>query len=109
MTTSEITVKRIFKTIRTLNPIVHNYGKGRVIVEDQGSTDEARRIMPYLGEGSLAKKIVSTSSRFSEKQLWVVAYELMKSEEYKQMLIAEWTELYGGDDFDDDEIDYLYY
>lgn len=108
MTTSEITVKRIFKSISTLNSTIHNYGKGRVIVEDQGATDEARRIMPYLGEDSLAKKIVSTSSRFSEKQLWVVAYELMKSEAYKQMLIAEWTELYGGDDFDDDEIDYLY-
>jgi len=46
-----------------------------------------REIEGYLPEDSLAMKIIrSTSERFTEKQLWVVAYELQKNAEYCAML-----------------------
>lgn len=31
----------------------------------------------------------------SVKQTWVVAYELMKNDEYKQTMIADYEEMYG--------------
>lgn len=42
-----------------------------------------REIVGYLPENSLAMTIIrSTRGRFTDKQLWVVAYELQKNAEY---------------------------
>lgn len=42
-----------------------------------------REIVGYLPEDSLAMTIIrSTRGRFTDKQLWVVAYELQKNAEY---------------------------
>lgn len=106
MTTNDITVKVIFKSLN-LNAIAHSYGGGRTLIDDSASTSSARSILNYLPEDSLASKIVRGTSYFSTKQQWVIAYELMKSEAYKAALVAELKETYG-DDVEMEDIDYMF-
>lgn len=92
MTTQDITVKYIRKQLNLLNPIVYDFGHGRKTTMECSTTP----LFKYLGEQSLAMKIYkSNPSRYSDKQLWVIAYELMKSEEFKQILVDELEEMYG--------------
>lgn len=92
MKTQDITVKYIRKQLNLLNPIVHDYGHGRTTTQECGYMS----LVNFLGEQSLAMKIYkSNPSRYSDKQLWVIAYELMKCEEFKQILVNELEEMYG--------------
>ena len=49
-----------------------------------------QEVIESVGKESLAHKIMSSSNgEFSEKQLWVIAYELMKNEAYVSKLADE--------------------
>lgn len=69
-----------------LNPNVSSISSIGSFIDqnDQQTADFVmKEIMGYLPHESLAWKIItSTTGRFSEKQLWVIAYELQKNAEY---------------------------
>lgn len=80
------TLKNIFAQVSMMNPTV-NYMSSIGEYVDSNAQQLAdyviREIMDYLPHESLAWKIItSTTGRFSEKQLWVIAYELQKNAEY---------------------------
>lgn len=93
MTTNDITVKMIYRNVEQCNSdystITNSYNEG-------SSYLAAGNIMSYLPESSLAYKIIKDMKHtLSVKQTWVIAYQLMKSEEYKQSLIAYYEDMYG--------------
>ena len=80
------TLKEIFQQVSMMNPTV-NYMSSIGEYVDSNAQQLAdyviRETMGYLPEDSLAMKIIrSTRGRFTDKQLWVVAYELQKNVEY---------------------------
>jgi hypothetical protein len=80
------TLKEIFQDVSMMNPTV-NYMSSIGEYVDSNAQQLAdyviREIVGYLPEDSLAMKIIrSTRGRFTDKQLWVVAYELQKNDEY---------------------------
>lgn len=100
MKTEDITVKMIYRNVAmcnsTYSTITNDY--------NDGNTNEVKgSIMGFLPERSLAYKIIKDMKHtLSVKQTWVVAYELMKSEEYKQSLITYYEDMYGeGVDVED--------
>jgi len=83
------TAKQIFSEIQILNPIVSTVSSlGSFVTEfDQSVSDMvARDLMVFIPENTLAYKIISTSTRFTDKQLWVIAFELEKNEDYATKL-----------------------
>lgn len=75
------TLKEIFQDVSMMNPTV-NYMSSNGEYVDSNAQQLAdyviREIVGYLPEDSLAMTIIrSTRGRFTEKQLWVVAYELL--------------------------------
>lgn len=86
------TVKQIFNKIQTLNPVTsHVSSMGAFVTEFNQSVSDmvSRDLMNFIPENTLAYKIISTTSRFTDKQLWVIAFELEKNEEYATQLGAE--------------------
>ncbi len=84
-----ITVKQVFYDIQSLNPSTSTISSLGTFVSSQNqqlADAEAKKIMSYLPKESLAYKIVSTANKFSDKQLWVIAYELVKNKEYQKDL-----------------------
>ncbi len=80
------TLKEIFQDVSMMNPTV-NYMSSIGEYVDSNAQQLAdyviREIVGYLPEDSLAMTIIrSTRGRFTDKQLWVVAYELQKNAEY---------------------------
>jgi hypothetical protein len=83
------TAKQIFSEIQTLNPIVSTVSSlGSFVTEFNQSVSDmvARNLMVFIPENTLAYKIISTSTRFTDKQLWVIAFELEKNEDYATKL-----------------------
>lgn len=88
-------VKKIFDHIQMLNPRTE-YALGYDYVSEQAqqvSAALAQELVQYLPESSLAYRILHETSRFSVKQLWVIAYQLQKNEDYCQHLEAELAEI----------------
>lgn len=84
-----ITAKQAFADIQSLNPsasIISSIGTFVSSQNQQIADDKAKEIMGYLPKDSLAYKIVSSASKFSDKQLWVIAYELVKNKDYQKYL-----------------------
>jgi hypothetical protein len=82
------TVANIFQTIKGINPQTNSYG-----YVDNSGDQQAQfmidQVRPFLPTDSLAYKILtSTMGTFSEKQIWVIAYELMKNADYVAYLTA---------------------
>lgn len=105
-TTINPTVKDIFNRINGLNASgYHAYGEKfsgyRNPMMDNIARDAELEIEGNLPEGTLASKIYNDrkGKAFSIKQLWVIAYELMKNEAYinkvRNEMIAEEAELHG--------------
>lgn len=88
MTTSTLktaTVKQIFNHISMLNPTVSEISSmGRFVsaTNQQVSDDIRSEILNSVSENSLAYKIAHTANQFTDKQLWVIAFELEKNEEF---------------------------
>lgn len=80
------TLKNIFTQVSMMNPQVSVISSLGFFIDpnNQQTADfVTKEIMGYLPHESLAWKIItSTTGRFSEKQLWVIAYELQKNAEY---------------------------
>lgn len=84
-----ITVKQAFADVQSLNPSTSTVSSIGTFVSSQNqqiADAKAKEIMGYLPKDSLAYKIVSSASKFSDKQLWVIAYELIKNEDYQKDL-----------------------
>ena len=81
------TVKQIFDYISGMNPTVSTISSMGSFVSNQNqqvADGIKNEVVASLNEGSVAYKIATTSERFSEKQLWVIAYELIKNEDLSQ-------------------------
>lgn len=83
------TVKNIFDYIQTLNPTVSCVSSLGHFVDNnnlQTSLYFAGKIEGYLPKGTLARTILDevdiTRRSYSSKQLWVIAYQLIKSEDF---------------------------
>ncbi|MBR4552903.1 MAG: hypothetical protein IKO20_04185 [Bacteroidaceae bacterium] len=72
------TVSNIFNAIQGLNTVTTDiYGDFTVQAGAQEKAEDIRsEIRDYISADSLAAKILATATRFSEKQLRVIAYEL---------------------------------
>ncbi|MBF0651254.1 hypothetical protein IR083_20765 [Dysgonomonas sp. GY75] len=88
------TLKQIKEEIGYINPSVTTISSlgDMVTAQAQQMADSViASIMPYIPVDSTAYKVLisNTGDRFSDKQLWVIAYQLEKSSEYCEKLGAE--------------------
>lgn len=97
---SNITVKDIYSEISTLN--AGGYYRNERGMGSQMADNTYGSIVSFLPKDSLAHKIITTTKSFSSKQLWVIAYELIKSEAYVAELIAA-NRQYNLDMYGDEE------
>lgn len=90
-----INASNIFNRIQSMNPSVSTVSSiGSFISSQNEQVAEmvTNNIIKLLPSDSLAYKIAtSISSRFTEKQLWVIAFELEKNEDYKKELETEYS------------------
>lgn len=78
-------VNQIFNRIKMLNPTVSEISSMGSFVSqaNQDVADSIRQeVYSALPAQSLAYKILNSTDKFSEKQLWVIAFELEKNEAY---------------------------
>lgn len=86
-------VNAIFSNIQSLNATKMAVSSIGTFVDDdakarqENTLDEVVRNI--IDKNSLAYKIATTSTRFSEKQLWVIAFELAKNTEYANGMLSE--------------------
>lgn len=90
-------VAQIFNNIKMMNPKSTMISSmGEIITEDAKQTAQyvINETVEYLPAESLAMKIIREGNwPFTEKQLWVIAYELVKNPEYVAKMEAEAKEL----------------
>jgi len=89
-----ITIKDIYNQVSYINPSVSTVSSIGSFVEEinrQVANSFRSKLMAYLPTSSLAYKIISENLKdfFSEKQMWVIAYELQKNAEYVAKLQVE--------------------
>ena len=89
-----ITIKDIYNDVSYINPSVSTISSIGDFIEEssrQVAQSVRIRIAKILPQGTLAHKIVTENLNdfFSERQLWVIAYELQKNEEYVSNLANE--------------------
>ena len=89
-----ITIKDIYNDVSYINPSVSTISSIGEFIEEssrQVALSVRSRIAKILPQGTLAHKIVTENLNdfFSERQLWVIAYELQKNEEYVSNLANE--------------------
>ena len=90
-------VAQIFNNIKMMNPKSTMISSmGEIITEDAKQTAQyvINETVEYLSADSLAMKIIREGNwPFTEKQLWLIAYELVKNPEYVAKMEAETKEL----------------
>jgi hypothetical protein len=89
---SDVTVKQIFSNIQSLNPSTSTISSIGTFVSSQNqqiADDKVREIMGFLPKDSLAYKIITSADKFTDKQLWVISFELEKNDKYKKHLSKE--------------------
>ena len=89
-----ITIKDIYNQVSYINPSVSTISSIGDFVEEssrQAATYSRRKLIDYVSNDSLAFKILTSNLKdfFTEKQMWVIAYELQKNAEYVAKLQAE--------------------
>lgn len=81
-----ITVKDIFNYVKIINPAQHtssSMGRYSTSLDNQIADNAIKEISEYLPKESLARKVLfDVRGRYTEKQLWVISYELMKSADF---------------------------
>lgn len=95
-TTTSVTPKDVYNDIRFINPsqsVVSSLGSVVTQQDKQLAESEKRRIVKFLPKDSLAYKILSERDSFSDKQLWVIAYELVKNKDYQKHLAKRIEEI----------------
>ena len=83
------TVKQIFLNIQGLNPTTSTISSLGTFVTNQAeqvSDMVYREVLNNIPENTVAYKILTGSNRYSDKQLWAIAYELLKNEAYATQL-----------------------
>jgi hypothetical protein len=84
------TAKQIFNEIQGVNPsssTISSVGTFVSSISEQIAGEKLNEVIKNLPNGSLAYKIAyNTTGRFTEKQLWVIAFELLKNAEYCKSL-----------------------
>ncbi|MCL1867655.1 MAG: hypothetical protein FWF72_01720 [Paludibacter sp.] len=86
------TVKQIFNKIQGLNPTTSTVSSIGTFVTNQAqqvSDMILRETISFLPKKSLAYKIATSANKFTDKQLWVIAFELEKNAEYSEILGSE--------------------
>lgn len=85
------TAKNIFNYIQGMNPnsqTVSSIGTFVTAFSQQVADSQVSEVIQVLvnsdKKDTLAFKIASTNSKFTEKQLWVIAFELEKNQEFAQ-------------------------
>lgn len=90
------TQTQIFNYIQGLNPqnsVISSIGTF-VDSNNQQLADNLRNeVMAALPSDSLAYNIASTANQFSTKQLWVIAFELIKNENFVSKVATFYNEL----------------
>jgi len=89
-----ITIKDIYNQVSYINPSVSTVSSIGDFVEEssrQAAAYSRRKLIDYVSNDSLAFKILTSNLKdfFTEKQMWVIAYELQKNAEYVAKLQAE--------------------
>lgn len=80
------TAKKIFDKIQGLNPNINSYGFVDSYCQ-QAADFIFSEVIKYIHAGTLAEKIMTSGVRqFTEKQLWVIAFELLKNADYVSAL-----------------------
>ena len=90
----KVTVKDIYNEASYINPNVSTISSIGDFVEEssrQAAAYSRRELVQYVSKDSLAFKILTENLKdfFTEKQVWVIAYELQKNAEYVAKLQAE--------------------
>lgn len=89
-----VTIKDIYNDVSYINPSVSTISSIGDYIEEssrQVAQSVRDRIAKALPQGTLAYKIITENLKdfFSDKQLWVIAYELQKNEAYVANLANE--------------------
>ena len=90
----KVTIKDIYNQVSYINPSVSTISSIGDFVEEssrQAAAYSRRKLIDYVSNDSLAFKILTSNLKdfFSEKQMWVIAYELQKNAEYVAKLQAK--------------------
>lgn len=83
VTSAPVSVKEIFNSINFINPTKNHVSSvGSYVSEARldAIATKVSEIKSYLSEGSLAYNILTSQSTFTDKQLWVIAYALVKTD-----------------------------
>ena len=89
------TVKQIFLNIQGLNLATSTISSLGTFVTNQAeqvSEMVYREVLNNIPENTVAYKILTGSNRYSEKQLWAIAYELLKNDAYAAQVGAEFAQ-----------------
>jgi hypothetical protein len=63
-------------------------------IDIQVADKRRQEIIEVLPVGTLAHKIITSTDRLSEKQIWVIVFELLKNETFCQKVAEFYEELY---------------
>ena len=83
------TVKQIFNEIEDLNPQSSTISSlGSYVSQSSQMVSDSiyKEVLGFLPKDSLAYKILTSSERYTEKQLWVISYELERNAEFNKMV-----------------------
>jgi hypothetical protein len=83
VTSAPVSVKEIFNSINFINPTKNHVSSvGSYVSEARldAIATKVSEIKSYLTEESLAYNILTSQSTFTDKQLWVIAYALVKTD-----------------------------
>jgi hypothetical protein len=83
VTLAPVSAKEVFNSINFINPTKNHVSSiGSYVSEARldAIATKVSEIKSYLTEGSLAYNILTSQSTFTDKQLWVIAYALVKTD-----------------------------
>jgi hypothetical protein len=83
VTAPAVSAKEVFNSINFINPTKNHVSSVGSYVSEatlDAIATKVSEIKSYLPEGSLALNILTTQRTFTDKQLWVIAYALVKTD-----------------------------
>ena len=83
VTAPAVSVKEVFNSINFINPTKNHVSSVGSYVSEatlDAIATKVSEIKSYLPEGSLALNILTNQRTFTDKQLWVIAYALVKTD-----------------------------
>ena len=82
VTSAPVSAKEVFNSINFINPTKNHVSSvGSYVSEARldAIATKVNEIKSYLTEGSFAYNILTSQSTYTDKQLWVIAYALVKT------------------------------